>query len=288
MAETTRPILTLLKSSAPQMAATLRLRRTRVALRFLLVTLSSLILLVSSSAPASAQTDTTPPQLVSFSIAPDIVDDTTNQTVTVNAVITDDSSGVWEDTQVQLLSPSGDEEVYAFFEPNGVDSYMAVLTIPAFSEAGIWKDWNIWLIDNYDNEVLLEYDDLLARGLNLAVAVGSYDTSYPRSVSLKVRGTRASGVVESDPASTCSWFVPVSLQRKTKTGWRKVDTTLSHYQGDFSFYINQPKKVPYRAIAAEFGIGTPSLTTCEKASIIRQSKKSPTRWVESGARAWRT
>lgn len=87
-----------------------------------------------------------------------------------------------------------------------------------------------------------------------------------------MRGTRASGVVEADPASTCSWWVPVSLQRKTKSGWKKVGVTLADYQGHFDFYINQPRKGMYRAIATPFGIGTPSLTTCNRASIVRPSK----------------
>jgi hypothetical protein len=150
----------------------------------------------------------------------------------VNAVITDDVSGVRDQTQVQLWSPSGDEEVYDFFESTGGDSYTAVVTIPAFSEVGVWKDWNIGLYDNYENEGFVGYDDLLARGMNLAVGVGTFATSYPRSVSLKVRGTQASGLVESDPASTCFWWVPVSLQHKRKSGWTKVGTTLAGYNVD--------------------------------------------------------
>jgi hypothetical protein len=228
----------------------------------------SLAMLVSTSFPASAGSDTTPPELVSISITPTIAGNTTSQVITVTAVITDDLSGVYEDTQVQLHSPSGNEQPYAFFEPVGGDTYIASLTIPAYSEEGIWKDWGIWLIDNYDNELLLEYDDLLDRGLDLAVGVGGFSATYPRSLSLKVTNSRAFGEVDAALESTCFWWVPVSLQRKTPSGWKKVGSTLAEYDGDFSFFIT--KKGTYRAIAPAVGIGTAVLTTCLKASVRSQ------------------
>lgn len=246
------------------------------ALRLLVAALTAAVGM--AAVPAQAQSDTTPPQLVSLSVTPNQVDVSSGaQSVTVSAVITDDISGVCADgdsscthATSSVASPSGQQRVLlGYFTLVSGDSYTAEAMFPQFAEEGIWKDWSIQLTDRAGNLVVLGEFDLLSQGINAAVGVGSLEESYARSVSLRVRRTRASGRVSAPLESTCFWFVPVTLQRRTASGWRQVGTMLSSYQGGFSFHIRREGK--YRAIATSFGIGTPNLTTCTQASQTARS-----------------
>jgi hypothetical protein len=240
--------------------------------------LSLLVLLavLATSMPAAAVSDTTPPQLVSLSVTPNQVDaSNSDQLVTVSANITDDLSGVCAQgdscpagtSQVQLFSPSGQQQaVTGFFAIVSGDSYTATVTLKQYAEEGIWKDWHVWLFDKAGNYVVLDEYDLLRLGTNVAVGVGTFDASYPRTISLRLSRTKASGYVQSDVPSTCFWFIPVLLERRTSSGWKKAGSTLSLYDGYYRVRINKPGK--YRATATEFGIGSPTLTTCSKVSAV--------------------
>jgi hypothetical protein len=224
--------------------------------------------LSSVALPASALSDTQPPQLVSFSVTPTQVDPSSSaQTVTVTAVITDDLSGVSEDAEVDVYSPSGNQESYGFFTRVSGDTFSANVSIAMFAEAGIWRDWYIYLYDNVGNSVEYDEYDLISRNINVAVGVGSYSSSYHRTISLKLRRTQASGTVDTNLASACFWYVPVLLERKTKSGWRHVAETLSDFNGKFRIAIH--KRGTYRATATPFAIGTPTLTMCSRASVVR-------------------
>lgn len=216
------------------------------------------------TAAAQAQSDTTPPQLVSFTATPTQVDPSSaSQTVTVSAVIRDDLSGVSSESNVEIYSPSTNQWTYGFFDQVSGDTWVTTLTIPQFAENGIWRDWRFFLEDSATNLAVVDEYDLLRAGMNVAFGVGSYESSYARSISLRLGRSTASGRVSAALESTCFWFVPVRLQRRTAAGWRQVGTTLSSYRGAFSFKIKREGR--YRATATSFGIGTPSLTTCANA-----------------------
>jgi hypothetical protein len=194
----------------------------------------------------------------------------------VTAVITDDLSGVCPDGDTTCLhatssirSASADQSVLLSY-PVAVsgDTYTLSGTIPQYAEEGIWKDWSIQLTDRAGNMMVLGEADLLVRGINAAIGVGTIESAYSRTISLKLTRRRASGYVHSDVASTCFWYVPVVVERKTSSGWKKVRLTLADYQGHYSFRIRKVGR--YRATATQFDLGTPTVTTCSKASVRKR------------------
>jgi hypothetical protein len=231
--------------------------------------------------PAAAQSDTTPPRLVSLSVSPNTVDASSAMTsFTVTAVITDDLSGVSYEGDstpsdvasfAALYSPSGNQYVIGCpcFSHTAGDTYTQTLTVPQYAEEGIWRDWSIYLQDEAGNWTRVYEDAMLLSGINAAVGVTSYDTSYSRTITLNLSSRRASGNVHATLASTCFWFVPVSVEKRTASGWKKVRSTLAAYDGHYSVRIRTPGK--YRATATEFAIGTPTITTCSKASAVKKS-----------------
>jgi len=239
-----------------------------------------LALLVTSLATvAAAASDTTPPKLVSLTVTPNQVDvSTSSQDVTVTAVITDDLSGVSYSgdatpgdvsSYVYLLSPSGNQTIglNGFTLVSG-DTYASTMTVPQYAEQGIWRDWVVYLTDEVGNYVWLYEDDLISAGVNEAVGVDPFDTSYARTITLRLSRTRASGYVAAELESACFWYVPVVLERKTTSGWKRVGSTLSLYDGYYRVGISKAGR--YRATATEFGTGTPSLTTCLTAAVARR------------------
>lgn len=243
--------------------------RTRVVL--------ALAVLIAISLPdsAAAQSDTTPPQIMSLTISPTEVDASSSSVdVTVTAVITDDLSGVCSygdpcgstvaPSAAQLYSPTGSQYVEADLQLVSGDTYSDTATFPQYAEEGVWKDWSIYLSDKAGNYTFIHEDDLISAGINQAVGVDPFNASYSRTVSLKLTSTKAAGTVHSDVESSCFWFVPVILERKTQSGWKKVGSTLSLYNGFYRIRVHKPGR--YRVTATEFGIGTPTVTTCSKAS----------------------
>jgi hypothetical protein len=103
----------------------------------------SMLVLALGFVPALAQTsDTTAPLLGSFFFTPISVDvSNAPQTVTVSAVITDDLSG-FNFGNVRFTSPNG-QFIDGFFTRTGgtglAGSYQAVVTMPRFIQAGVWK-----------------------------------------------------------------------------------------------------------------------------------------------------
>lgn len=222
---------------------------------------SSLVLALSVSFPASAQSDTTPPQLVSLTVVPNQVDPSAgSQTVTVSAVITDDLSGV-SDAAAQVWSPTLGQDAQAPFKLVSGDSYVATLTIAQYAEDGIWEV-TVDLNDNAGNRSFLR---VRRRGFNVALGVGNFPSSFSRSVTIRFRHASASGQVRAD-APMCYASVPVILELKTDSGWKRVGRMTSRASGNYKFSLatNAPGK--YRVTATAFGIGTPTLTTCLRAS----------------------
>jgi hypothetical protein len=246
-----------------------------VSRRSTLVLMIVLATLVLTSLPVSAQSDTTPPQLSSLSVTPNHVDaSSSEQTVTLSAVITDNLSGVcaqgdpspctsW--SGVDLSSPHG-QRVSGVLQRTSGDSYTTTLTFSQFAEEGIWADLVITLTDAAGNIARLDRSKLLAIGINAAIGVGSISPTVERSVTLTLRLSvgRTSVRIIADQESACSGQVPVRFEQKTPSGWNLVRSGITTPRGQYNFPLHEQGK--YRAVAPASRIGTPTLTTCLKAS----------------------
>ena len=189
------------------------------------------------------------------------------QEVTVTAVITDDLSGVSLESAVELYSPSVAQWTYGFFNQVSGDTYAATIPIAQYAEQGIWRDWIIELVDNAGNYAVLNEYDLMTRDISMAVGVGSLDAAYARVITLRLTNKKAYGDLTAELESSCFWFVPVLLERKTSSGWKRAGSTLTSYDGTYKIRIGKDGR--YRATAAEIGLGTPTLTTCSRAAATR-------------------
>jgi hypothetical protein len=187
------------------------------------------------------------------------------QTVTVTAVITDDLSGVSTvNSSAYVFSPSGNQRTFGFFHLVSGDTYSATIPIPQFSEIGVWRDWHIHLEDDAGSLSNVDEYELLVAGINVAFGVGPVEDSAGRTMSFKVGKTKASVHLDSSVASTCFWYVPIKIERKTRLGWKKVGSGYTSFRGGFSRHIKNGAK--YRATASEFAIGTSRVTTCARVS----------------------
>jgi hypothetical protein len=127
--------------------------------------------------PLSAQQDTTPPALTSFSFSPTQVDTTsTPATLNVTAQITDDLSGV-AGALVQFVSPSGQHYASAWFGlssgTNLNGTYSGTVTIPAFTEPGAWTVNDLYVVDNVGNTHYYYTADLQALGFPTTFQFGA-------------------------------------------------------------------------------------------------------------------
>lgn len=218
-----------------------------------------------AAVPAQAQSDTTPPSIHSVTVSPTEVDaSTSSQSVTVTAVITDDLSGVSTNSNVEVYSPSGNQWTYGFFNLVSGDTYSTTIVIPQFAESGVWRDWYFYLEDNVSNLAVVDEYELLVAGINVAVGVDPFEDSSGRTMSLRVGKTRVSAYLDSSLTSTCFWYVPIKIERRTRSGWKQVGAGLTSFQGGFSLHVRKSGK--FRATAAEFAIGTPTVTTCTRVS----------------------
>lgn len=231
------------------------------------------VALVVSAIPAAAAGDTTPPSLQSFTISPDQIDTSAaSQTVQITAVVTDDLSGVCADpdsdcsywSQIDLWSASGQQQVYGDFARTSGDTYTASLTFVQYAEDGVWRDWAVSLCDKAGNCADLDTYDLMHGGINIAVGVGSFQSSYARTVSLRLGRRVATGYVDASTPSACFWYVPVLVARRTTSGWKKIGIKLANYDGYFKIRT-QGLPGKYRATAIGLGLGNPTVTTCSSA-----------------------
>jgi hypothetical protein len=150
-------------------------------------------LLLSTNLIAQTQ-DTTPPSVESFDFTPTAVDTSDqDQTVTATLQITDDLSGL-RSGLVYLGSPSGSQNMVWGISLISGDAlngiYQALITIPRFSETGIWQFLYVRLEDFANNVVTLSTSDLVAMGFptslmvttQVAVAIDIKPGSYPNSI----------------------------------------------------------------------------------------------------------
>jgi hypothetical protein len=131
--------------------------------------------------------DTTAPQIVSFNLNPPSIDvPSGQQNVTITLGLTDDLSGVdfslhgGSGASLVMQSPSGKQTqviandrftLVSGTNLNGV--WQTTLTIPQFSEAGVWTLQRLLLEDVVGNFSILNASDLLARGLSSDLQVAS-------------------------------------------------------------------------------------------------------------------
>ena len=130
----------------------------------------SLVTVLLAGAPRGlvAQSDTTPPELVTLSIFPVTVDVSSGpQTVTLTSEITDELSGVWH-AYVLFRSPSGNQEQMFYFAIVSGDAhdgtYRAEGVIPQYAEAGTWQVRYLVMDDAVGNGRGYERDDLAGLG----------------------------------------------------------------------------------------------------------------------------
>ncbi len=143
-----------------------------------------LILCFFLTATSMAQIeDTEPPQLVNFSFAPTSVDtSTSSQDITFTWEITDDIAGLLSccsPTQLLFKSPSGAQSQHTSVTPlnlisgsaiNGI--YESVLTLPQYSETGVWQIEYLMVVDEIGNSQYLYSADLTSMGFNTELTVG--------------------------------------------------------------------------------------------------------------------
>ena len=144
-----------------------------------------------TSVPTSARHDVTPPELVSISLAPSEVDVSHKDgEITVTARVVDDLSGV-SGVLLCFVSPTAGQEWVVF--PGAVlfglitdGEFVRKLTLPRYSEAGMWRLELARVIDNVGNGRVYERDELAQLGLSASIRViaAEEDLTPPELVDL--------------------------------------------------------------------------------------------------------
>src|SRR5271154_7283053 len=193
-------------------------------------TLFLLFLAVFAGLPAFAQ-DTQPPVLTSFTFSPMAVNTTTSSaTVNVTAQVTDNLSGV-RYVETVFNSPSGDQEsACSMTLTSGTDlngTYQCAVTIPAYSEAGTWFVYTVYLQDNAGN-------------------IGNYYTSQLQALGFPTQLQVTSNPDTQPPVLTSFAFSPMAVNTTTSpatvnvtaqvtdnlSGVRYVETVFDSPSGD--------------------------------------------------------
>ena len=132
------------------------------------------------SSPAVAQEDTTPPELLSFSFTPTMIDVTAGPaTVTASLRVTDDLAGV-SNAVVRFQSPSGQQGTFGSFNEcchrisgDALDGvYEGSVPFSQFIEAGNWHVVEVELQDRVGNRRFLDEVDLIDLEFNTELQVG--------------------------------------------------------------------------------------------------------------------
>ena len=130
-----------------------------------------------------AQTDTTPPKLLSLSISPNTVNVTSGpQSVTITMEVTDDLSGA-QQVYGFFRSPSNGQSQYFYahlVSGTSLDGiWQGTITLPQYSEAGNWTISYLYLIDKDTNTQYLQSSDLQALGFPTTITVISQQDVTP-------------------------------------------------------------------------------------------------------------
>jgi hypothetical protein len=220
---------------------------------------------VALAIPANAQEDTTPPKLQALSLSTNMIDTSGGpQVVTATATITDDLSGV-ASAQLYFEAPSGSANVGASLMLVSGDTYVGDLTFSQFAPQGIWTIAAVSLQDNAGNSRFESNADLLQRGINVVVGNGSFETTYSRQISRLNYGKTLVNANVSAEGKACE-AGPAKLQRKRSTGWDTVQKTWIEFGTARFKHASLKTGAKYRVYVPSFGLGTPVLATCGKAS----------------------
>ncbi len=130
--------------------------------------------------------DIKPPNIVTFDFDPKAVDTSTmSQEVTITAHLTDDLSGV-DQGSVLFYSPSRSQSVGAWLSFNERTSgdefdgiYRHKMTLPQYSEAGIWTLEYISIYDTVGNKKQLSYEEASALGFPISFQNGIDESPSP-------------------------------------------------------------------------------------------------------------
>ena len=142
------------------------------------LTIALLAALLAVASPARAAEDSTPPQILSFSITPSEVNtEFADQTLTVTMTLTDDMTGVASDgdsplingvsyssSQMNMVPLIGTQQVIGGLsrvsgtDMNGV--YTTTITLARGSKEGVWHVGDLYLRDKIGNSVSLDADGL--------------------------------------------------------------------------------------------------------------------------------
>ena len=146
--------------------------------------------------------DSEPPVMESLSVSPTSVNTSLSaQVVTATARITDDLSGLkvssGSQSAMSFQSPTGNQRVLAVFNPDSLESgtlldgtHSYEMTLPRFSESGVWTIEYIWLFDEAGNDRYLDATEAALAGHTTTFTVtGESDTEPPVMESLSVSPT---------------------------------------------------------------------------------------------------
>jgi hypothetical protein len=184
--------------------------------------------------------DEAPPVLAGLSLSSSSVNtESSNQTVTVGAHITDDLSGVAAG-QITFESPNGKQVTSAaeFTKVSGTETdgmYEATVTFQQFIQSGAWKVRALKLEDNVDNEVSLSASLLEAKGLPATVTVTSKEDTAPPALagfkispsSVNTTGSLQSVTVTAEITDNLSGFSHGSVAFVSPNG--KVSTNVASF-----------------------------------------------------------
>jgi serine protease len=147
--------------------------------------------------------DTTPPQLKSFSITPDPVDTSNGpQTITLDAHITDDMSGVagigyTNGTPSVTFKNSSGQTAWASFGPDSRDphttpqdgTYQTTITLPQYSASGTWTVDSFSLVDMAGNRTSMTASQMATDGMQTTFTnnqSGTGDITPPKLESFSI------------------------------------------------------------------------------------------------------
>jgi hypothetical protein len=141
-----------------------------------------------------ARSDTTPPRLESMTITPSIIDTSAGpQTVTLTVHVTDNLSGVSAKGigEVYFVGPANQGVLAIFQEGTQVSGtsvdgvYTKTVVVPALSAKGTFAIDRLIVADNAGNQLFLDRNDLVSRGLPSSFEqIGDGDSALPEIRSL--------------------------------------------------------------------------------------------------------
>jgi len=194
-----------------------------------------------------SESDTEPPNVLSFDFDPKAVDaSASSQMITFTARLTDDLSGVSGKsggfpTQARFRSPSGNQfQTVIFWPPQNLVSgdeldgiYESSITLPQFSESGIWQLHYFSLYDNVANRRELSRDDMISLGFPTTfrnVHSGAFSISGTKFNDLNNNGAKDPG-----ESGLPAWRIELLFEGEL------IDSTITGADGTYSFDHLAPK-----------------------------------------------